>query len=158
MKAWQKIARELRHYDSAVLSARDSDGFPVAVRCVPVPDEDRGVFWVHIPDGLGIEAGPAWLLCHFHNEQFWGLRSFGARGRLDLVDGGGWSFRPTAFVPGMGGIAAMVRMFVGGRRRAYRYLAVRHLEPPVVRWDLVNEAKARAKEHLRNAASSVSAS
>ncbi len=150
MRTWRKVARELRHYESAVLSARDGEGFPVTIRCVPAADEHRLAFWVHVPDGLGIEAGPAWLLCHFHDEHFWGLRSFGARGWLERADGG-WLFRPSAFVPGMGGIVAMIRMFVGGRRRAYRYLAVRRLEPPEVHWDLVNEAKARAKEHLRTA-------
>jgi hypothetical protein len=148
MKVWREVSRELRRYDSAVLSARDREGYPVTVRCVPGPDEDRTAFTVRIPDGLGVEVGPAWLLCHFHDRQFWGLRSFGARGQLERADGA-WLFRPTAFVPGMGGVIAMVRMFVGGRRRAYRYLAIRHLEPPDVRWDLVNEAKARAKEHLR---------
>lgn len=150
MKAWREVSRELRRYDSAVLSARDRDGYPVAVRCVPAPAEDGSAFAVHVPDALGVEAGPAWLLCHFHDRQFWGLRSFGARGQLERSDGE-WLFRPTAFVTGMGGVVAMVRMFVGGRRRAYRYLAVRRLEPPDVRWDLVNEAKARAKEHLRSA-------
>jgi hypothetical protein len=147
MRAWREVSRELRHYDSAVLSARDRDGYPVTVRCVPAPIEDQAAFAVPVPDGLGVEAGPAWLLCHFHDRQFWGLRSFGARGQLERADGG-WLFRPTAFVPGMGGLVAMVRLFVGGRRRAYRYLAVRHLEPPDVRWDLVNQAKAKAKEHL----------
>jgi hypothetical protein len=150
MRAWREISRELRRYDSAVLSARDREGYPVTIRCMPAPDEYRAAFAVRVPDGLGVEAGPAWLLCHFHDRQFWGLRSFGARGQLERADGG-WLFRPTAFVPGMGGIVAMVRLFVGGRRRAYRYLAARHLDPPVVRWDLVNEAKARAKEHLRAA-------
>jgi hypothetical protein len=147
MRAWRQVAHALRQYDSAVLSARDSDGYPVALRCVPALDAKREAFRVHVPDALGVEAGPAWLLCHFHDEQFWGLRSFGARGQLELADDG-WLFRPTAFVPGMGGIVAMVRMFVGGRRRAHRYLAVRHLQPPDVRWDLVTEAKARAKQHL----------
>lgn len=147
MRAWGQVARELRHYDSAVLSARDSDGYPVALRCVPAPDPEREAFRVRVPDALGVEAGPAWLLCHFHDEQFWGLRSFGARGQLEPADDG-WLFRPTAFVPGMGGIVAMVRMFVGGRRRAQHYLAVRHLQPPDVRWDLINEAKALAKQHL----------
>lgn len=147
MRAWREVSRGLRHYDSAVLSARDREGYPVTVRCVPAPDADRAAFAVRVPDGLRVEAGPAWLLCHFHNDKFWNLRSFGARGRLERADGT-WLFRPTAFVPGMGGIVAMVRLFVRGRRNAYRYLAARHLEPPDVRWDLVNEAKARAKAHL----------
>lgn len=152
MRAWREVSRELRHYDSAVLAARDRDGYPVTVRCVPDPVEDRASFAVRVPDGLGVEAGPAWLLCHFHDERFWGLRSFGARGQLERADGG-WLFRPTALVPGMGGLVAKVRLFVGGRRRAYRYLAARHLEPPDVRWDLVNQAKAQAKEHLAAARS-----
>jgi hypothetical protein len=147
LRAWREVSHELRRYDSAVLAARDRDGYPVTVRCVPAPDDGRAAFAVRVPDGLDVEAGPAWLLCHFHDLQFWGLRSFGARGQLERADGG-WLFRPTAFVPGMGGLVAMVRLFVGGRRRAYRYLAARHLEPPDVRWDLVNQAKAKAKEHL----------
>jgi hypothetical protein len=147
MNVWREVARELTHYDSAVLSARDRNGYPVAVRCMPRPDPMRELFRVRVPDGLGVESGPAWLLCHFHDEQFWGLRSFGARGQLEPADDG-WLFRPTAYVPGMGGIVAMVRMFVGGRRRANRYLSVRHLQPPDVRWDLVKEAKARAKARL----------
>ncbi len=88
MKVWREVARALRRYNSAVLSARDGDGFPVTIRCVPAPDEDRLAFWVRVPDGLGVEAGPAWLLCHYHDEQFWGLRSFGARGSLERADGG----------------------------------------------------------------------
>ncbi|HVD31720.1 MAG TPA: hypothetical protein VNE19_08415 [Methylomirabilota bacterium] len=149
MNAWQAVSRELRQYDSAVLATRDAEGYPVTVRCVPAPDADRAALVVRIPDGLGVQAGPAWLLCHFHDRQFWGLRSFGSRGWLERADGG-WLFRPTAFVPGMGGVVAMVRMFVGGRRRAYRYLAAQHVEPPDIRWDLINEAKARAKEHVRS--------
>jgi len=147
MKVWRQVARELTRYDSAVLSARDHDGYPVAVRCMPRPDPMRALFRVRVPEALGVESGPAWLLCHFHDEQFWGLRSFGARGQLEPADDG-WLFRPTAYVPGMGGIVAMVRMFVGGRRRANRYLSVRHLQPPDVRWDLVKEAKARAKARI----------
>lgn len=150
MSVWREVSRELRHYDSAVLSVRDREGYPVTVRCVPAPEEDRVAFSVRVPDGLGVAGGPAWLLCHFHDRQFWGLRSFGARGQLERADDA-WLFRPTGFVPGMGGVLAMARMFLRGRRRAYRYLAVRHLPPPDVRWDLINEAKARAKEHLRSA-------
>lgn len=72
------------------------------------------------------------------------LRSFGARGWLELTQDG-WRFRPTTFVPGMGGIAAMIRLFVGGRRRARRYLATRGIEPPEIRWDRLNALKRQVK-------------
>jgi hypothetical protein len=147
MSVWRHVERELRHYDSAVLSACDGEGYPVTLRCAPVPEPERDAFRVRVPDAFGVREGPAWLLCHYHDEKFWGLRSFGARGRLEPADDG-WLFRPTAFVAGMGGIVAMVRMFVGGRSRANRYLSVRHLQPPDVRWDLVKEAKARAEQRL----------
>jgi len=102
VRAWRAITRELRHYDSAVIAARDRDGYPVSVRCVPIPDERTATFAVALPEGLGVESGPAWLLCHFHDERFWSLRSFGARGSLERT-GGSWRFRPARFVPGMGG-------------------------------------------------------
>jgi len=136
VRAWRAITRELRHYDSAVIAARDRDGYPVSVRCVPIPDERTATFAVALPEGLGVESGPAWLLCHFHDERFWSLRSFGARGSLERT-GGSWRFRPARFVPGMGGVAASIRLFVGGRRRARGYLATRGLEPPAIPWDRI---------------------
>ena len=36
----------------------------------------------------------------------------------------------------------MVKLFVGGRRRALRYLAVRGLAPPEVPWDRISAIKA----------------
>jgi hypothetical protein len=144
---WAAVARELRRYDSAVVVARDERGYPVSVRCAPVSDERTATFIVPIPDGLGIAVGPAWLLCHFHDERFWSLRSFGARGLLERSDGD-WRFRPTAFVAGVGDIAAAVRMYVGARGRARRYLAARGLKPPEIRWDQINAIKRQVKaEH-----------
>ncbi len=140
MTTWAAVARELRRYNSAVVVARDERGYPVSVRCVPVPDERTATFTVPIPDGVGIAVGPAWLVCHFHDERFWSLRSFGARGSLERAEGD-WRFRPTAFVTGVGGIAAAVRMYVGARRRARRYLAARGLKPPEIRWDQINAIK-----------------
>jgi hypothetical protein len=144
---WRAITRELRRYDSAVIAARDEHGYPVSVRVVPIPDEQTETLSVSLADGLGVEPGPAWILCHYHDEHLWSLRSFGARGWLELTPDG-WRFRPTTFVPGMGGIAAMIRLFVGGRRRARRYLAARGLEPPEIRWDRLNALKRQVKaEH-----------
>ena len=144
MTPWRAVARELRHYGSAVVVARDQQGYPASVRCVPVPDEPTGTFRVSLPDGLGIAAGPAWLLCHFHDAKFWSLRSFGARGLLERGPEG-WRFRPTTFVPGMGGIMPWVRLMFGGRKRAMRYVAVRHLTPPKQPWDRINAIKHQMK-------------
>jgi hypothetical protein len=142
---WAAVARELRRYDSAVVVVRDDRGYPVSVRCAPVPDERTATFTVSIPGGLGIALGPAWLLCHFHDERFWSLRSFGARGLLERAEED-WRFRPTAFVTGVGGIAAAVRMYVGARGRARRYLAARGLKPPEIRWDQLNAIKKQAAD------------
>lgn len=144
MTAWRAVARELRRYEYAVVAACDRDGHPVSVRCVPVPDERTLTFTVPFPDALGVAAGPAWLLCHFHDEKFWSLRSFGARGSLERTPEG-WRFRPTSFVPGVGGIIPMVKLFVGGRRRALRYLAVRGIAPPEVPWDRISAIKRQMK-------------
>jgi hypothetical protein len=142
--AWRDIARELRRYDSAVITARGRDGYPVSVRCVPVPDERTATFELSIPDALGVEASPAWLLCHFHDERFWSLRSFGARGFLEHKDDG-WRFRPMSFVGGMGGVVASIRLFMGGRRRARRYLAARGLEAPEIPWERMTAIKREVK-------------
>jgi hypothetical protein len=146
---WAAVARELRRYDSAVVVVRDDRGYPVSVRCAPAPDERTATFKVPIPDGLGIAVGPAWLLCHFHDERFWSLRSFGARGSLERAKGE-WRFRPTAFVTGVGGIAAAVRMYVGARARAGRYLASRGLKPPEILWDQINAIKKEMAAERRN--------
>lgn len=149
MTVWRVVARELRRYGSAVVATRDQDGHPVSVRCVPVPDERSETFSVPLPDGLGVAAGPAWLLCHFHDDQYWSLRSFGARGSLERTPGG-WRFRPTSVVPGMGGIMPMIRLVFGGRRRAFRYLARRGLVPPEAPWDRINAIKQQMKAEHRN--------
>lgn len=147
MTAWRTITSELLRYDSAVIAARDGHGYPVSLRCIPLRDDRTETFAVSIPDGLGVEPGPAWLLCHFHDERFWSLRSFGARGILESTDGG-WRFRPTTFVAGMGGVAAAMRLFIGGRRRAQRYLAARGLEPPEIPWDRFTAIKREVEAQL----------
>lgn len=151
MIAWREMARALRGYDTAVIAARDGHGYPVSVRFTPVPDERTQTLPVTLSDGL-MEPGPAWLLCHYHDEHLWSLRSFGARGSLELMPDG-WRFRPTTFVPGMGGLVAMIKLFVGGRRRAHRYLTARGIVPPEIRWDQINAIKQRIKaEHAAGSA------
>jgi hypothetical protein len=148
MNTWRAVARELRRYDDAVIAAHDTDGYPVSARCVPAADERARTLSLPLSDGLGFVGGPAWLLCHYHDDRFWSLRSFGARGVLERTPEG-WRFRPTAFVPGMGGIVPMIRLFVSGRRRARRYLASRGLVPPAVPWDRINAIKHEIGEARR---------
>ena len=140
MNSWRAVARELGRYDSAVLAAHGTDGYPVSARCVPAPDERAGTFSLTLSDDPGFVAGPAWLLCHYHDLGLWSLRSFGARGSLERTPEG-WRFRPATFVPGMGGIVATARLFLAGRRRARRYLVSRGLLPPAVPWDRINAIK-----------------
>ncbi|MCC9074657.1 hypothetical protein FKZ61_000820 [Litorilinea aerophila] len=94
------------------------------------------MLWIPAPpDDLGLEPGPACLLCHRHDERLWNLKSFVVRGRL-LHDKEGWAFTPEKFIPGMGigGLWGYVRFVLTGRRNTRRYLAARGLPRPKVPW------------------------
>jgi hypothetical protein len=97
---WPEIAARLPRFSSAVLTGLDSGGDPVSVRCHPTLDHQAQVLRVAVPDGLEMVTGPAGLLCHHHDEQLWGLKSFLLRGTLDQTSHG-WAFRPRQLVPGM---------------------------------------------------------
>jgi hypothetical protein len=142
---WPEIAKRLPRFASAVLTGLDASGDPLSVRCQPVLDQQAQVLWVLVPDGLGMMPGPAGLLCHQHNEQLWGLKSFLLRGGLEQ-DGRGWVFRPRQLVPGMDTTPlSNLRLLRNGRRTAKRYLAARGLQRPRIPW----EHYARLKEQTR---------
>jgi hypothetical protein len=97
---WHEVVRRLPRFSGAVLTGLDSDGDPVSVRCRPTLDQQAQVLRVLVPDGLGMVPGPAGLLCHQHDDQLWGLKSFVLRGTLERT-GHGWVFRPHQLVRGM---------------------------------------------------------
>lgn len=130
-------------YESAVLTAFDSDGRPVSVRCRPAPRDD-GSFDVTVPDWVYAVPGRAGLMAHYHDARLWHQKSFTCRGRLEWVDGH-WVFRPEQTVLGMGyGRFSLVRMMLRGRRRAARYLQHRGMDRPAVPWDQMKAIKREA--------------
>lgn len=142
---WPEIVKRLPRFASAVLTGLDASGDPVSVRCRPTPDHHAQVLWVAVPEGLGMVAGPAGLLCHHHDEQLWGLKSFLLRGGLER-DGRGWVFRPCQLVPGMDTtLLANLRVLRNGRRTAKRYLAARGLRRPTIPWAHYQQLKDQAR-------------
>lgn len=141
---WPEITRRLSHFASAVLTGLDAAGDPVSVRCQPTLDHHARVLRVAVPEGLGIVAGPAGLLCHHHDEQLWSLRSFLLRGTLEQT-GHGWVFRPRRLVSGMDTTPlSNLRLLRKGRRTAKRYLAARGLRRPPIPWDHYQRLKEQA--------------
>ena len=145
---WNKITRNLKKYQSAVLTGIDAHDYPFGVRCVPEMDANAQVLRVQLPPGVQLQPGPASLLCHQHNELLWNLESFLLRGSL-MQDGQGWSFQPQQFIPGSPGtglraLLPFVRWVLDCRRSARLYLETRHLPHPRVPWDEIMEVKAQA--------------
>jgi hypothetical protein len=131
---WPEIVTRLPRFASAVLTGLDGDGDPVSVRCQPTLDHHAQVLRVAVPDGLGMVPGPAGLLCHFHDEHLWTLKSFLLRGTLERTRHG-WVFRPCQLVRGMDTTPiSNLRLLRSGRRTARRYLAARGLRRPTVPW------------------------
>lgn len=144
---WDEIVWLLPDFDTAVLTGLDAEGYPYGVRVRPRADATGQVLRVPLPAYTPIQAGPASLLCHAHDEKLWNLRSFLVRGVLRR-EVGGWAFEPRVFVPGAGveGPMGMVRFVSGSRRNTERYLEKRGLARPSIPWNRINEIKAQAQE------------
>jgi hypothetical protein len=155
---WDKIARELKKYDSAVLTAGDPQGYPFSVRCLPAVDAHAHVLRVQPPPGVLLQPGPASLLCHRHNELLWDMQSFLIRGVL-AQDEQGWSFLPRRFIPGTpgsgpGALLPSVRWLLNSRRSAARYLKKRQLPRARIPWDEIRALKTlarRTSQHVHKA-------
>jgi hypothetical protein len=132
---WPELVRDLARFPDAVLTGLDGRGYPLSVRCRPLPDHGRRLLRWARPPGVELVDGPASLLCHSHDERLGRLRSFAVRGELRGEDDE-WVFTPRALVPGLGmaGPLGDLRVFVDARRRAARYLRRRGLARPRVRW------------------------
>lgn len=136
---WNKIVKYLPQFSSAVLTSVDADGYPVSVRCKPQLDAAAQVLRLRAPDDLGIQPGPAALLCHSHDERLWSLKGFAVRGTLERADED-WVLRPARFVPGTG-LGSLLPVILGAQRRTRRYLKKRNLPRPRVPWDKLKALK-----------------
>lgn len=144
---WDDIIKNLADFPSAVLTGVDVYGYPFSVRCKPEPDTTSKVLRVQIPDGTGIQLGPAGLLCHRHDELLWNPKSFIVLGTLEK-DSKSWILRPRRFKLGASSKSwDMLKMISSGRRTAKRYLKKRGLPRPKIPWDETNALWAEAKKN-----------
>jgi hypothetical protein len=146
---WDKIAKNLKKYPSAVLTGIDAMGYPCSMRCLPRVDVTAQVLRVQPPPGILLQPGPAGLLCHRHNELLWDMESFLLRGSLTR-DEDGWNFHPLRFIPGFPGtgrnaVIPAVRLVIHSRSNAQHYLQARHLPRPRIPWDEIMALKTQAR-------------
>ena len=133
---WADIVKYASMYESAVLTALDSSGYPFSLRCQPRLDREAQTLHLALPGGADMTPGPACILWHRHDERLGRMGSFVVRGTL-VNDNAGWTVRPEAFVPGVGigGWRSYVRFVVNGRHTTRRYLQKRGLPRPKLDWE-----------------------
>ena len=132
---WAEIEKYLPLFESAVLNARDGEGYPYSVRCRPEQDRPAGLLRIDLAEGTNVQPGPASLVCHSHDEELWNQKILLLRGRLEET-GDGHVFRPEKFVPSIGtaGPLGTVRMLLSVRKASAAYLKKRNLERPRIPW------------------------
>lgn len=143
---WARAAKELAKFPSAVVTAVGVGGYPVSVR-VPTSRYNAGtgelpVVW---PAELPVAAGPAVVLCHYHDEKLWNITTMQIKGRMEQR-GGGWAFVSTGFTPPAPMLIAFLQWARTSRAVGARYLAKRHLAKPKVNWDAVAQIRDRARQ------------
>lgn len=144
---WNELVKNLANYSSAVITGVDSEGYPYSVRCNPQVDHARRVLLVQIHPEAMIQAGPAGLLCHSHDEFLWNIKNFIVHGTLEQSENS-WIFHPIQFVPGAGDNSplAMITYILNARRATSKYLKKRGLSRPTVPWEELKALRAEAKK------------
>ena len=139
---WDEIEKYLPQFESAVLNARDGEGYPYSVRCRPEQDRPAGTLRIDLAGGTNVQAGPASLLYHSHDEKLWNQKIFLLRGMLEET-GDGHVFRPEKFVPSIGtaGPLGAVSIVLGMRKATAGYLNRRNLVRPRIPWAEVADLK-----------------
>jgi hypothetical protein len=135
---WDKLKQQASTFQSAVLTTRDADGYPVSVRTSFNADDARHELRVAVPPTVEAQPGPASLLFHQHNDQLWNLRIVLVRGELAHT-GNGWVFRPQPITPSPNAL----RMILSCRKTAQAYLRKRGLARPPIPWDRLKAIKER---------------
>jgi hypothetical protein len=139
---WTEIEKYSPLFENAVLNVRDDEGYPYSVRCRPEQDRPAGVLRIDLPSTTNVQAGPASLLFHSHDEKLWNQKIFLLRGSLEKTDEG-HAFRPEKFVPsiGTGGPLGTVHMVLGMRKTTAAYLKKRNLNRPRIPWAEIADLK-----------------
>ena len=142
---WAEIEKYLPLFESAVLNTADGEGYPYSIRCRPELDRPAEIFRIDLPGETDVQAGPASLLFHNHDEELWNQKIFLLRGRLEETDDG-HTFTPEKFVPsiGTGGLLGTVHMIRSVRRASAGYLGRRNLVRPRIPWDEIEALKKEA--------------
>jgi len=139
---WAEIEKYLPLFESAVLNAGDGEGCPYSIRCRPELDRPAEILRLDLAEGTNVQAGPASLLFHSHDEKLWNQKIFLLRGRLEAA-GDGHVFRPEKFVPsiGTGGPLGTMHMILGVRKASATYLNRRNLVRPSIPWAEIEAVK-----------------
>lgn len=147
---WLRLEKALRRYPTGVVTANDDAGHPFSFRSGIALDARAQVVGVRVPPSCPVQAGPASLACHSHNEKGGALKFFLVRGALEQEQTG-WVFRPLTFVPGAGHSNAgeILKMLRGFSRSTKRYLDRRGMERPLVPWDTIHAATKEAPSRHR---------
>jgi hypothetical protein len=146
---WTELVAQLRRYPSTVLTALDDVGYPVSVRCQPRVDEAVQVLHIALAGAVGLQAGPASILCHAHDEQLWHLTNVLIRGTIEQ-SGDGWIFRPKRLIHGQSrGPLYFLRVLLDGRRAARHYLTKLGLPRPQIPWWHIQAVRAEASSRAR---------
>jgi len=131
---WNEIVANLSKFPNAVLTGLDANGYPFSIRCQPQPSPSTQVLLIHAISSAEIQAGPANLLCHSHDQELWNLKSFQVLGRLELT-GMGWVFHPERLLPGNSqGLMEQFEMIFAGQASAKKYLEKHGLARPKIAW------------------------
>ena len=142
---WAEAAKWLAKFPEAVVTAVDTDGYPVSIRqTAPHYDAETGQMPVAWPPDLTVAEGPATILCHSHDEKAWNLKAMQIKGRLERR-AGEWTFISTAFTPPSGMLIAFWQFSKNGRAATRRYLDKRGITPPTVNWDAIHDLWRRAR-------------
>lgn len=143
---WNKMVAALQQFPSAVLTGFDAQGYPFSQRCNPQPDPARQALVIASFGEARLQPGPASLLCHSYNKEFWNLKSAQVLGRLE-AGAGGWVFIPERFISGMGQTPAdQFKTIRNGQAESKKYLAKRGLPRPKVAWEEIRALQAEAKK------------
>jgi hypothetical protein len=138
---WKRAKKDLGTYQEAVINVKDAEGRGVSVRQLkPAFDVATGTMPVAIPTALGVVAGPATLLAHFHDEKLWNMRTMSIKGSVEQREGQ-WVFVASGYRP-----ASPMDFLRGTRVSAAKYLERRGLTRPKPNYEVIHRLFAEASK------------